>query len=884
MELLEREPLLAALGEYRTRAGSGAGGTLVFVEGEAGIGKTALTRGFLAALPAGTAVYQGFCDALGTPRALGPLHDIARSAPDRLAPLLSAGAERHAAFTAFLDVIGAGPSVTVIEDVHWADAATLDLLLFVGRRVADLPAVVVVTYRADDVGRDHPLRRVLGDLATVPSVRRLTVPPLTVAAVVALAAPTGQDGVALHGASGGNPFFVTEVLGAQVQHVPTTVRDAVLARTSRLGPEARTVLDAVSLVTGRAETALLEYVLQDPGLRESMEPPAVAVAIDDAVAAGMLVLEQRTVRFRHELARRAVEVEVPAARAAVLHARVLAFLVGTRSADPARLAFHADAAGDPMAVLHHAPLAGDLATGVGAHREAAEHFARALRHAAGSPAALRADLWQRRSMACERCGDLAGALDASGRAITEWLAAGAPGKAAAVRASRSHVLWMAGRNAEANEAAAAAVAMLTSMPSGPGLAAGYAAPARLRMLARDFPEAITLGTTAIEYAARYGDISTLGRALNTVGSAHWFTDPDRALELLTDSLEAARHTHDDSSIGQAMNNIGSGAGEVRRYALADEWIAETIRFCTDRDLDPSLGYATAWHARSMFEQGRWAEATLAATEVVRVHVQHVPSRIVALTVLGRLRVRRGDPDAVQPLEQAQALAEQTGDLQRLWPVAAARAEAAWLAGAPERIEELVAPTYRLAVSRQHDWAIGELGYWRSLGGVAPDPDAGAARPFALQIAGAGAAAAQLWQELGCPYEAAIALSESSEPDDRLAALSSLRDMGAWPAADQLARRLRGDGVLSLPRRPRRATRANPAQLTDRQLDVLMLLAGGLRNADIATELHISAKTVDHHVSAVLAKLGVGTRQEAARSLAQWERSRQGEDGEPAPER
>ena len=188
MKLLEREPLLESLREFHARATGGAG-CIVFVSGEAGAGKSAVARRFCDDLPIDAAVYYGFCDAFHTPRALGPLHDIARSGLGGLSNLLAAAQDRHIVFSEFLDLLGARPSVTVIEDIHWADEATLDLLVFLGRRVADLPCMVVVTLRSDEVGGDHPLRRVLGDLATARSVRRLSVRPLSQAAVAQLAEP-----------------------------------------------------------------------------------------------------------------------------------------------------------------------------------------------------------------------------------------------------------------------------------------------------------------------------------------------------------------------------------------------------------------------------------------------------------------------------------------------------------------------------------------------------------------------------------------------------------------------------------------------------------------------------------------------------------------------
>jgi DNA-binding CsgD family transcriptional regulator len=426
-------------------------------------------------------------------------------------------------------------------------------------------------------------------------------------------------------------------------------------------------------------------------------------------------------------------------------------------------------------------------------------------------------------------------------------------------------LWGVGRSVEALESAATAVAMLEAAPPGPALATAYTHLASMRMLAREVPGAIEAGGRAIELAERFGEHEQLSRALNAVGAAQWFSDPDQAPLTLGRSLEVAKEHGYDQMAAIAMTNLGSGAGEIRRYALADRWLRDAIAWSAERDLDSNRRYASAWLARCHFEQGRWSEAGTTVARLAAEGVAMPPTRIVALTVLGRLRTRRGDPDARAPLEEAWELATQTGDLQRTWPVAAGRAEQAWLDGRPAAVPGLVAEPFELACRLGHEWAIGELGFWLWRVGGQPGPPAGAAGPCTLQMAGDWRAAAAAWRALGCPYEQALALADSTAQDDLLAALDLLERLGARPAADTVAARLRGLGVRRRPRRPRRATLANPAGLTARELDVLALLGQGLRNADIAGRLHIAEKTVDHHVSAILAKLGVRSRQEATRA-------------------
>ncbi|HEV2871376.1 MAG TPA: helix-turn-helix transcriptional regulator, partial [Actinomycetota bacterium] len=479
---------------------------------------------------------------------------------------------------------------------------------------------------------------------------------------------------------------------------------------------------------------------------------------------------------------------------------------------------------------------------------------------------------------CAYTDRVAEALDASERALALWRREGDREREGALLARRCWFLWGDGRSAEALESAAAAVAVLEEAQAGPALAAAHAWLAYIRMLARDIPGAIETGRRAIELAERFGQHEQLARALNAVGSAEWFSDPDQAPLTLGRSLEVAREHGHDQLAAIAMSNLGSGAGEIRRYPLADRWLGEAVAWCAERDLDANLRYVHAWLARCHFEQGRWSEAGTAAASLAGELVTMTPSRIVALTVLGRLRARRGDPDALAPLEEAWELAARTGDLQRTWPVAAGRAELAWLSGQAAAVPGLVAGPFELARRLGHGWAVGELGFWLWRVGEHPGPPAGAARPYRLQMAGDWRAAAEAWRELGCPYEQALALADSPAEPDLLAALDLLERLGARPAADAVAARLRELGVRRLPRRPRPATLANPAGLTARELEVLALLGPGLRNADIARRLHISEKTVDHHVSAVLAKLGVRSRHEATQVAAA--RGIAPQDGEP----
>ena len=391
-----------------------------------------------------------------------------------------------------------------------------------------------------------------------------------------------------------------------------------------------------------------------------------------------------------------MERAVPAGRRVELHRQILAHLVVTSRDEPARLAHHAEEAGMAAAVLEHATAAAERAAALGAHREAVDHYATALRFAGGLEDRRLAELLERYAAECAHTDRATEALQAAERALECWRRAGDREREAALLARRCMYLWGVGRSVEALESAATAVAMLEAAPPGPALATAYTHLASMRMLAREIPGAIEAGGRAIELAERFGEHEQLSRALNAVGAAQWFSDPDQAPLTLGRSLDVAKEHGYDQMAAIAMTNLGSGAGEIRGYALADRWLRDAIAWSAERDLDSNRRYASAWLARCHFEQGRWSEAGTTVARLAAEGVAMSPTRIVALTVLGRLRTRRGDPDARAPLEEAWELATQTGDLQRTWPVAAGRAEQAWLDGRPAAVPGLVAEPFELA--------------------------------------------------------------------------------------------------------------------------------------------------------------------------------------------
>lgn len=855
MDLVERDELIERLWDH-VKGTRRDGGHLVFLAGAAGVGKTSVARALADRARNSMEVLWGACDDLATPRALGPLHDMALSSPI-VARLL---AERHGPqelFQGFLEELGRRPTVVIVEDVHWADEATLDLLRFLGRRIDRSRALVAVTYRYHEVGPRHPLRKVLGDLATSPGQLRLEVLPLSADGVARLAVGHPIDPGHLHHITGGNPFYVTEVLAAPGWTVPPTVADAVLARAARLPPEVQNLLDTVSTEPGPTEIDLLESLGHEPDhLRE-------------AIRSGMLVERSGSVTFRHELARQAILETIDTVRRRRIHSGILRCLETRPRVDPARLAHHADGAGDDEAVLAWGDRAGNEAMATGAHREAAEQF----RQAAAAASRLRPDGSVTDRAYADLLDALAAELSAVDRRIESLEVRGEqvavlegcddPAALVTARTRLAYALWIAGRGDDSRALMSRVLAEAEDVNDEAAVAFAYASAGYLAMLARSGEEALGLTTRAIEVAEPLGLDDVLVRALNARGSARIVSFED--LGGITDLERSATLAEGrwDEAQGDALENLGSGLGEIRRYPEARDYLEQTITFSRERDLDSHVNYCQAWLARVEFEQGRWGRAAELARAVPDTgHISPV-SPIVALTVLGRVRARRGDPGGQHPLQRAWELALETGDLQRLWPVAAGRAELAWLTdSASAALETELIGTLEMAQELEIRWAIGELGFWAHIFGAPATALEHAATPYRLHIDGDHEAAAREWHLLGCPYEEAWALADAGDEGSLRKALDMLVELGASPLAIRVRQRLREIGATGIPAGPRRTTMSHPAGLTARQAEVLELLGEGLTDREIAERLYISPKTVGHHVSAILRKLDVRNRTEA----------------------
>ncbi|MGH8865532.1 MAG: response regulator transcription factor, partial [Burkholderiales bacterium] len=407
------------------------------------------------------------------------------------------------------------------------------------------------------------------------------------------------------------------------------------------------------------------------------------------------------------------------------------------------------------------------------------------------------------------------------------------------------------------------IVLAERLPAGHQLAKAWATESYLRMLNRDYHDAIVWGEKAIELAKRFEHREILASAYNSVGAALLFVDYPRGCDYVRKSLEIAKDLGDGAAaVADAYVMLGSGSGEVYEFSTADRYLVEGIAFARAHDLDRLAGYMEGWQALCDVYQGRWNIAGERANAVAKREAGGTTNRVTALIALGRLRTRRGDPGAMDVLDEALDLAMRSGTLQRLAPVCGARAEAAWIDRLDRQTKSEAERAFDLAAKKGHPWFLGELAFWLWRVGELHKAPPASAEPYRLQIDGRWQEAAVAWQKIGCPYEQARALADGDETAQR-ASLSILDRLGARPLADRVRQQMRSAGIRSIPRGPLPPTRDNAAGLTTRELQVLALVADGWRNAQIAAHLSRSPKTIDHHLESILAKLGVATRGEAA---------------------
>ena len=842
--LLEREKELDLLSGLIDGL-STSGGKVVLVRGEAGIGKSSLVTAFLESIMDSAHVHVGFCDDLETPQPFGPLWDIARHETDLHRALRSS--DRQEILQAFFDLLMSSlrPGVVLLEDTHWSDEATLDAIKYAGRRIRRSNGLLLLTYRDEEVDLDNPLRAVLGALPSR-DVARIELGGLSRDAIAEIVAESGRDPDEVFEATRGNPFLVTEMALTGGDTVPESVRDSVMARVGRLSIMARQMLRHMSAIPERSTTGELEALI---GSAESQ--------LAECERLGLLDVDGHTVAFRHDLIRRAIEASLTASEAMEIHRTLLDVLPA--DTDPARLVHHARGAGDVDRLIELAPRAAMAAAEVGGHREASAHYRSIESYLDRLPGARQSQLlvdWARMEfyLAHEESVEILDrAIQLNRDRNDRHDLAQALTLAITVHETHGHAL-------AAREHADEAIELLESDGPRSDLALALSRCAYLLLHLGEGLLADSVIEEALAVAEESGNDLARLRALSVKGLLAYVRGEPGGLDLVAHvHREAERYNYRFEEV-KVLRGVAYIAQEINDLAKQEDFARRARDTAIRYELPILEAEANTVYADALMRKGDWSSAEDLATETLGSHAN---ADLHLKRVLGLLRMRTGRSGARQYLDGAWSLAQRITEIDFLLHVGACLAEQMWLRGSTDpvlvdRLKELV----HRGLRQEFPWPAGWLAFWLwRLGEIADVPD-GTPEPHAQSIRGEVAEAAESWRAMGMPYRQAVALS-CGETSQRLQALEIVETLGADAVAAKLRKDLRDEGAV-VPRGKGRVTRAHVAGLTARQDEVLRLLAEDLSNPQIADRLFLSPRTVENHVSAVLAKLDCSTRAEAVR--------------------
>ncbi|MBC7827897.1 MAG: AAA family ATPase [Chitinophagaceae bacterium] len=862
MELIERDEFLVLLQTKLADVGGGEG-HCVFVSGEAGIGKTSLVKAFCKEKKGECNIYQGACDALFTPRPLAPLYDIMGQVNSRLWPDSHTMEERSELFSGFFRELNDRKEsfVIVFEDIHWADEATLDFIKFFVRRISLLPCLFIVTYRDDEIHLGHPFRNVLGQLPP-DSFTRLQLTPLSRQVVEKMAREKGYNGEDVYNISGGNPFYVNEILASYSPGVPDNIKDSILSVYNQQAEGTKSTWEILSILPNGFNIKYLE--------RKEL---VCSVAIKQSLDAKILILKDGILFFKHELYRRTIEASLsPLARIGYNKKMLDVFKVSfEQNQEIEKIIHHAKNANEYEIVVQYAPFAAKKSASVGAHIEASRLYLSAIEYYQGRDKDILIQFYEGYAYECYLTNQIKEAISYTEKSLSLWKEKNDTEKIGNCLRFLSRLWWFEGNRKNAESFAEQAIEVLDSQPSSTIKAMAYSNMSQLKMLSDHAGECISWGDKAIAIAKEMSDEETLCHALTNVGSILMLNQASmqKGIVLLQESLDIAIKNSYHEQVARAYATLGSNGVIVKEYVIAEKKLTEGINYCEEQDLDSLKLYMLSWRARLNLETGYWKEAYSIADNLLKSENQPTVVRIGALAVLATIKMRTGDTDVLPLLLEAETMAFEAMELQRIIPSLVALLEYEWLTGKAIIKKEALNRTKEMIKLSINNIEASEFAFWLLKARKQHLPLREIYEGYDVSSVAKAQKAAALWGRSGCPYTQALVLFMGSD-DDKRRAITTIHKLGANIPYEKMKLEMRSSGIKSIPRGIRKTTQSNPALLTGRELDVIPLLKEGLQNKEIAARLFISTKTVDHHISSILFKLDVNSRVKAVTEAVRQE--------------
>ncbi|WP_242117469.1 LuxR family transcriptional regulator [Aestuariivivens sediminicola] len=855
MILYEREHDLNSLQQQFVAVTNGVGNT-VLVTGEAGLGKSVLIKSFGEKVADQCRLLKGYCDPLFTPRPLGPLFDIADKIGYAFKELIKDSTQRSVIFSRLIEDFQNSdrPVVFIIEDIHWADEATLDLIKFLSRRISYANCLLILSYRNDEIGHNEKLEYTIKSFSTLKHTR-INLENLSLEAIYQMTSGLSVSAHHIYAITKGHPFFVSEIIANDVNEIPADVSDMVLHNLKSLNGEEKELVQLLSLFPNPVDVQLMLKL-----------KPESANGLEKLIRKRIIIEENSQFTFRHEIARLAIADAIPKFKQILYHSLVVDALKDNY--DKSQLSFlvhHAYKSNRTELVSQLAPQAAEYASRWGAHDQAAKLYKIAIDCYDNLSDEVFVSLIRNYSFECYLTNQLDESISARKRILDILDKDTMPLEVGDTYRWLSRLCWFNGKNELAFEYAKLSIRYLgKNNKDTKELAQAYSNYGQLYYLKYDLKNAVLWCQKAIEMAKKLDDEEVLLHAYSNLGGLklHISRTKDEAKKLLEKAMYLAKKVNNPDHIARIHAILFCNQIISRQYNEAEETLKTTIDFCDQNEIDSYYYYAQAWKAILQLRTSDWDAALFTAERVLKVPNQAKINVLMSIIPKATFFMRTGQNEAVELLKQAANLALSTGELQRIVPVVIVMLEYQWLYDF--KFEDQRILTYDFKSNQDiymPPWYESELAFWLVLNNREIGHNWKLLPQYKKAIQGQGDL---LYSELmaqGCQYDAAIALVFGGE-DQMRKAFTIFNELNVSATIRKWRTLMKAEGIKRIPKGLIKSTKSNPASLTNRQLDVLMEIGQGLHNAEIAKKLFISNRTVEHHVSAIFEKLEVTSRNKA----------------------